>query len=345
MFERYVEKSRRAIFFARYEASQFGSPYIETEHLLLGLLREDKALANRFFSFPEIEAIRLQIEQSSTVRERISTSVDLPLSRECKSVLAYGAEEAEQMQHKHIEPHHLLLGLLREEKSFAAQLLREHGVEFATVREEVSRSGPASEPTSVHRREPPGALAKLLRAWEEQGGVTVAPGGYVANHTPDFAIYAGADALKMGGPTTPSTPEGEIVQLIRRLKSIVRDMENAIANHEFEKARRYSQEESKLRELLRQLREQHNLSAPADAELNDPVPVLCIEMVRADRFSDMRKRFADYLSAGVEQVWLLDFSAKQAYTVTTADGLREFQGETLRMAQPALELNLASIFS
>jgi len=48
MFERYTEKARRVIFFARYEASQFGSPYIETEHLLLGLLREDKALTNAF---------------------------------------------------------------------------------------------------------------------------------------------------------------------------------------------------------------------------------------------------------------------------------------------------------
>ena len=47
MFERYTEKARRSIFFARYEASQFGSPVIDTEHLLLGLLREDKALADR----------------------------------------------------------------------------------------------------------------------------------------------------------------------------------------------------------------------------------------------------------------------------------------------------------
>jgi ATP-dependent Clp protease ATP-binding subunit ClpC len=43
MFERYTEKARRTIFFARYEASQFGSPYTETEHVLLGLLREDKS--------------------------------------------------------------------------------------------------------------------------------------------------------------------------------------------------------------------------------------------------------------------------------------------------------------
>jgi len=48
MFERYTEKARRIVFFARYEASEFGSPTIETEHLLLGILREDKALANHF---------------------------------------------------------------------------------------------------------------------------------------------------------------------------------------------------------------------------------------------------------------------------------------------------------
>ena len=65
MFERYTEKARRVIFFARYEASQFGSPYIETEHLLLGLLREDKALANRFLrSHAAVESIRKQIEDA-----------------------------------------------------------------------------------------------------------------------------------------------------------------------------------------------------------------------------------------------------------------------------------------
>src|SRR5215471_3676793 len=81
MFERYTEKARRVIFFARYEASQFGSPYIETEHLLLGLLREDKALTNRFLrSHASVESIRKQIEGHTTIREKVSTSVDLPLS-------------------------------------------------------------------------------------------------------------------------------------------------------------------------------------------------------------------------------------------------------------------------
>jgi ATP-dependent Clp protease ATP-binding subunit ClpC len=135
MFERYTEKARRIIFFARYEASMFGSPYIESEHLLLGILREDKALANRVLrSYDAIESIRKQIEASTTIREKVSTSVDLPLSHECQRVLAYGAEEAERLNHKHIAPEHMLLGLLREEKCFAAALLRERGLTLAQVR-------------------------------------------------------------------------------------------------------------------------------------------------------------------------------------------------------------------
>src|ERR1700748_2457502 len=141
MFERYTEKARRVIFFARYEASQFGSPYIETEHLLLGLLREDKQLANRFLrSHAAVDSIRKQIEGHTTAREKVSTSVDLPLSHECKRVLAYGAEEAERLNHKHIGTEHLLLGLLREEKCFAAEILHERGLRLSTMREELARS-------------------------------------------------------------------------------------------------------------------------------------------------------------------------------------------------------------
>jgi len=141
MFERYTEKARRVIFFARYEASQFGSPYIETEHLLLGLLREDKALTNRFLrQHSSVESIRKQIEGHTTIREKVSTSVDLPLSNECKRVLAFAAEEAERLSHKHIGTEHLLLGLLREEKCFAAEILHERGLRLSSIREELART-------------------------------------------------------------------------------------------------------------------------------------------------------------------------------------------------------------
>src|SRR6201982_3034320 len=162
MFERYTEKARRVIFFARYEASQFGSPYIETEHLLLGLLREDKALANRFLRSPAAgESIRKQIEGSTTMREKVSPSVDLPLSHECKRVLAYGAEEAERLNHKHIGTEHLLLGLLREEKGFAAEILHERGLRLSTIREELARS--QSEKVASARPKESSLLAEFSR--------------------------------------------------------------------------------------------------------------------------------------------------------------------------------------
>ena len=162
MFERYTEKARRVIFFARYEATQYGSPYIETEHLLLGLLREDKALANRFLrTHGVVESIRKEIESRITIRERISTSVEVPLSAECKRVLNYAAEEAERLNHKHIGTEHLLLGILREEKSFGAELLQERGLRLSTLREEVARS--TTEKVPVSRAKETSLLAEFSR--------------------------------------------------------------------------------------------------------------------------------------------------------------------------------------
>jgi ATP-dependent Clp protease ATP-binding subunit ClpC len=164
MFERYTEKARRVIFFARYEASQFGSPYIETEHLLLGLLREDKALTNRFLrSHASVESIRKQIEAHTTIREKVSTSVDLPLSNECKRVLAYAAEEAERLGHKHIGTEHLLLGLLREEKSFAAEILQERGLKLAGIREELARVTQEKAPQQQQRQRETSLLNEFSR--------------------------------------------------------------------------------------------------------------------------------------------------------------------------------------
>src|SRR6188474_341614 len=141
MFERYTERARRVIFFARYEASQFGSTTIETEHLLLGLIREDKNLTNRFLrNSSSIESIRKEIEGRTTIREKVSTSIDLPLSNECKRILAYAAEEAERLNHRHIGTEHLLLGILREEKSVAAEILHERGLRLNAIREELARS-------------------------------------------------------------------------------------------------------------------------------------------------------------------------------------------------------------
>jgi ATP-dependent Clp protease ATP-binding subunit ClpC len=139
MFERYTERARRVIFFARYEASQLGSNSIETEHLLLGLIREGKGLTSRIFSKSHLsmETIRKEIEGRALYRDKVSTSVDIPLAPESKRVLGYASEEAERMLHNYIGTEHILLGLMREEKSVAAGILGEKGMRLVTVREDI----------------------------------------------------------------------------------------------------------------------------------------------------------------------------------------------------------------
>src|SRR5678810_807159 len=156
MFERYTEKARRVIFFARYEASQFGAPAIEPEHLLLGLMREDKTLTGRFFPRAQvsIESIRKEIEGRTLLREKISTSVELPLAPETKRVLAYAHEESDRLQHRHIGTEHLLLGLLREERSMAAEILYERGLRLNAVRDEIARQSGA-DARSTQKKDTP----------------------------------------------------------------------------------------------------------------------------------------------------------------------------------------------
>ncbi|MDT5293508.1 MAG: ATP-dependent Clp protease ATP-binding subunit ClpC, partial [Acidobacteriota bacterium] len=163
MFERYTEKARRVIFFARYEASQFGAPAIEPEHLLLGLMREDKTLTARFLARAQtsLEAIRKEIEGRAPLREKISTSVELPLAPETKKVLAFAHEESDRLQHRHIGTEHLLLGLLREERSMAAEILYERGLRLNAVREEVSRQA-GGDPRAAQKKETP-HLAEFSR--------------------------------------------------------------------------------------------------------------------------------------------------------------------------------------
>ena len=139
MFERYTERARRVIFFARYEASQLGSSSIETEHLLLGLIREGKGLTSRVFGKGNIsmETIRKEIEGRTVYRDKVSTSVDIPLSIESKRVLGYASEEADRMLHTYIGTEHILLGLLREERSLAANLLTQKGMRIGGVRDDI----------------------------------------------------------------------------------------------------------------------------------------------------------------------------------------------------------------
>jgi hypothetical protein len=128
MFERYTEKARRVIFFARYEASHYGWPQIEPEHLLLGLVHEERLLCGQWLPNAQPDWIRQRIDRSVERRPVTPTSVDLPLSPTAKAVLFHAKDEADRVNSKHIRTEHLLLGLIQED-SLAASILFEDGAD------------------------------------------------------------------------------------------------------------------------------------------------------------------------------------------------------------------------
>jgi uncharacterized protein (TIGR02246 family) len=140
MFERYTKNARRVVFFARYEASEYGSAYIETEHMLLGLLREDPFLMTKCLK-PGAQGteIRTEIEKHITRHERISTSVEVPLTDESKKILELAAEESKRLGQRHIGTEHLLLGMLRMETSLAGKILRARGVNMEALEEQLAK--------------------------------------------------------------------------------------------------------------------------------------------------------------------------------------------------------------
>jgi len=139
LFARFTERARRVIFFARYETSQMGGAAIETEHLLLGLMREGKGVTSRLFRKSELsmEKVRRDIEGRLSDHGQVSTSVEVPLSPETKRVLSYAAQESAGMGHDYIGTEHLLLGLLREKGGLAAAILAERGLTPAATRQEI----------------------------------------------------------------------------------------------------------------------------------------------------------------------------------------------------------------
>jgi hypothetical protein len=162
MFERYSEKARRTIFFARFEASQFGSQVIDTEHLLLGLLRENKRIA-LMLGEGAARAIRSQIDARVPRHEPIPTSVDLPLGKAAQQVLKYASEEADRLSHRHIGSEHLFLGLVREKDCLAAQVLQPYATNVEQMRTKFEKEGETEQVPASDL----GGSVRTLRAGNE----------------------------------------------------------------------------------------------------------------------------------------------------------------------------------
>ena len=141
MFERYNGLARRVVFFARFAASQSGNAAIESEHLLLGLIREAGCVFSRLMPSLAVEDLRASIPRRIVV-ENPPMRIHMPLSAELRRILGYSAEEANDLDQRQIGPEHLLLALLRENTCLGARLLTEAGVQIESLRQKLALESP-----------------------------------------------------------------------------------------------------------------------------------------------------------------------------------------------------------
>jgi len=139
MFEKYSEKTSRAIFFSRREAGESGATAIDTVHLLLGLLREDEARFKRLTGMPDLSTmVRARLEARLRKQYRVPGSVDIPIANEYKEVLVQAADEASMLSSASIEPQHFLLAILRMKECLAANILMNTGLTYDSLRDAIA---------------------------------------------------------------------------------------------------------------------------------------------------------------------------------------------------------------
>src|SRR5437870_1646021 len=138
MWQRFTERARRVVFFAQEEAGRLGENYVSTEHLLLGLVRENDSVAARILDRLGVSLgrIRSEIERQVT-RGDGRLGQDMQLTPRAKRVIDLAYDEARQLNNNYIGTEHLLLGLIREGEGLAGRVLAKLGVDLERTRREV----------------------------------------------------------------------------------------------------------------------------------------------------------------------------------------------------------------
>jgi ATP-dependent Clp protease ATP-binding subunit ClpC len=141
MYERFTDRARKVMQFANQEAQRFRHEYIGTEHVLLGIVTEGSGVAANVLKNLDIDLhkIRLEIEKipQADPGDEIRVTGRLPQTPRVKKVIEYAIEGARTLNHNYVGTEHLLLGLLRDDRGVAGQVLMNFGLKLETVREEV----------------------------------------------------------------------------------------------------------------------------------------------------------------------------------------------------------------
>ncbi len=139
MYERFTDRARKVMQLANQEAQRLNHEYLGTEHVLLGLVKEGSGVAAWVLANLNVDlgAIRREAEKIVQSGPDMVTMGKMPQTPSTKKVIEYAIEEARNLNHNYVGTEHLLLGLLREQKGVAAQVLMNLGLKLEDVREEV----------------------------------------------------------------------------------------------------------------------------------------------------------------------------------------------------------------
>ncbi|NUO65273.1 MAG: ATP-dependent Clp protease ATP-binding subunit [Gemmatimonadaceae bacterium] len=209
----FTERVRKVLAMAREEAARLHHEYVGTEHILLGLIREGEGVAAAVLQNLSVDLDEIQQKIEETVKKGKAAQAagpDLPYTSRAKKVLELAMSEARELNHSYVGTEHLLLGLLREEKGIAAQVLTDAGVNLDAARAETLR---------LLGTEMPQSGSATASAQPQSGGPSPAPApkGEKKSKTPALDHFC--------RDLTQLAAEGQLDPTIGRAKEIQRVME------------------------------------------------------------------------------------------------------------------------
>jgi ATP-dependent Clp protease ATP-binding subunit ClpC len=211
MFERFTERARQVVVLAQDEARALKHNYIGTEHILLGLLREEEGLAARVLDSLDItvEDVRANVARIVGQGEEVTTG-QIPFTPRAKKVLELALREALSLGHNYIGTEHILLGLVRENEGVAARILLDFDADAEKIRNEIIRmlSGPGR------------------RSQSGSSGAPAAPGSPEAKKSSKLLDQFGRNLTKMATEGKLDPVVGRQTEIERMMQILVRRMKN-----------------------------------------------------------------------------------------------------------------------
>lgn len=144
MFERFTDRARKAMSLSNQEAHRLNYDFISTEHILLGIIKENQSCAAAFLKYAgiDLKKVRLEVEKLVKIGTKINIGIintcKLPQTPRAKKVIEYAIEEARNLNHNYVGTEHLLLGLLREQDGVAARVLTNLGLNINKSRSDLA---------------------------------------------------------------------------------------------------------------------------------------------------------------------------------------------------------------